>query len=84
MRVLRVFLKGHNHMFIDAPLPDNVGMDQVMHNFKMDGYLMSGGTGNVPWAVPYDGWSLMAIVQLLDTQAVHTPHWVMPEQTKPN
>jgi len=80
MRVLRIYLKHHNGLYVDMPLPDGVGLDLVLNNFKIDGVL-SNLTAVVPIAVPYDGWSFMAVITVA---ALTPPNWVMSPEQKPN
>jgi hypothetical protein len=84
MRILRVFLKGFQGNYCEAPIPEGVTLSNVLQAFKMDGFLSAETPNHAPWAVPWDSWQFMAIITL-DAGQSGPLAWSMPSPgEKPN
>ena len=68
MRILRIFLRGFNGNYCEAPIPEGASMQAVLNAFKMDGVLSTEIAGMVPWAVHWDAWAFMCILNVPDNQ----------------
>jgi hypothetical protein len=61
-RILRVYLKYHCQNYVEIEVGESVPLNDILTQWKMDGYIMKDGQGGAPFAVPWDSWSFCAIL----------------------
>lgn len=73
MRVLRVFLKNSNQLYVEMPVSDDAELGNLITIWKMEGYLSRGSEFNgPPFAIPWDGWAFCCILQVVGNQPMAT------------
>jgi hypothetical protein len=60
-RLLRVYLKYHCQNYVELDIGE-MSLNEILTQWKMDGYLLKDGQGGAPFAVPWDSWSFCAIL----------------------